>query len=290
MAALVALLAHLFRSTLQRVFPRSRLGFLVHRTVYGLPSPRQPHRTLELEKGRSLVIVGDVHGCFDELEELLDICECDRQDVTTVFVGDLINKGPKSAEVVKRVRDLGAYSVRGNHDEVCLRKWQDYVEGKNPLPEKFQWMHKLSREEIDWLHNLPFTLTIPSLDILVVHAGLIPGDRPLPDQPNDAMLHMRDVSHRGNESGQYVWYKKSTEGSVPWAGEWRGPAHIYFGHDAIRKLQLYPMATGLDTGCVYGGKLTAVFPLEGGRIVQVDAHSVHRPTGINKEREPTTSL
>ena len=69
----VALLVHIFRSSLRRVFPSSRLSFLVDRTPYGLPAPVNPHQTLDLG-AKSLVIVGDVHGCYDELQELLDTC------------------------------------------------------------------------------------------------------------------------------------------------------------------------------------------------------------------------
>ena len=278
MAALIALQVLVVRSALRRVFPRSRHSFLVDRTPYGLPVPPEPHQTLDLGGKKSLVIIGDVHGCYDELEELIGECDCDSPDVATVFVGDLVNKGPKSAEVVKRVREMGAVSVRGNHDEVCLRGWQDYVEGRDALPEKFQWMHRLSREDLQWLYELPFTITIPSADIVVVHAGLLPG-KPLPEQPYDAMLHIRDVSRDAPGSSQWAWHKKGAEGTVPWAGEWVGPNHVYFGHDAIRKLQRCLFATGLDTGCVYGGKLTAVLPLEGGRLVQVEAHTVHQEPG-----------
>ena len=280
MAALIALQALVIRLALRRVFPRSRLSFLVDRTPYGLPAPPEPHQALDLA-GKTLVIIGDVHGCYDELDELLRECGCEREDVATVFVGDLVNKGPKNAEVVKRARELGAHSVRGNHDEVCLRHWQNYVEGRAPLPTEFEWMLDLDSDDLQWLYDLPFSLTLPSANAIVVHAGLLPG-KPLPEQSYDAMLHMRDVSFQ--EGSKWVWHKKGAEGSVPWAGEWAGPEHVYFGHDAIRKLQQYPLATGLDTGCVYGGKLTAVFPQEGGRLVQVDAHTVHKVPGKGRTR------
>lgn len=281
MAALVALVAHLFRSALKYAFPRSRHSFLVDRTPYGLPVPPCVHQTItegELN-GRKLVIIGDVHGCYDELVELLDKCRGREPDVCAVFVGDLINKGPKSAQVVKLVKEMGAYCVRGNHDEVCLRSWQDYMEGREPLSNKFHWMHQLNSDDLHWLFNLPFTLTIPSLKICVVHAGLVP-QVPLSQQSLDCMIHIRDVSYNPLQS-KWTWYKKTREGSTPWASAWEGPDHVYFGHDAIRHLQQYTLATGLDTGCVYGGKLTAVFPLEGQKIVQVDAHSVHRKPGKN---------
>ena len=287
MAALVAVLAHLFRSTLRRVFPGCRHSFLVDRTPYGLPVPVCVHRTLsELEVGgKSLVIIGDVHGCYDELEELVDRCRCKDTNVCTVFVGDLINKGPKSAEVVKLVRSMGAHCVRGNHDEVCLRGWKNYVEGREPLSPEFRWMRQLDRGDLEWLSELPYTLTIPSLNICVVHAGLIPYV-PLSQQPLDCMLHVRNVGY-DTAASRWAWHKKtSAEGTVPWASAWTGPEHVYFGHDAIRKLQQYHLATGLDTGCVYGGKLTAVFPLEEeGRLVQVDAITVHQEPGKNKKQK-----
>jgi diadenosine tetraphosphatase ApaH/serine/threonine PP2A family protein phosphatase len=231
-----------------------------------------------------VVIIGDVHGCFDELVELLEICRGRDPHTCTIFVGDLINKGPKSGEVVKLAREMGAYCVRGNHDEVCLRSWQNYVEGRQPLSKAFQWLQQLSREDLQWLHELPYTLTIPSMKIHVVHAGLVPLI-PLNHQPLDSMLHIRDVSYNALSS-KWVWHKKAAEGSIPWASAWEGPEHVYFGHDAIRRLQQYPLATGLDTGCVYGGKLTAVFPLEGNRVVQVDAHTVHKEPGKKHRDTP----
>ena len=257
----------------------SRHSFLVNRTPYGLPVPTFLHQTITEEElgGRRLMIVGDVHGCYDELSELLDQTNGRDPGMCVVFVGDLVNKGPKSAEVVKLVRSMCAYSVRGNHDEVSLRAWQDFEEGRNTLSQEFQWMQTLSREDLDWLYELPYTISIPSANMVVVHAGLLP-QVPLTEQSFEHLIHLRNVSYDPVLS-TWVGHRKILEGSIPWVSVWKGPQCVYFGHDAIRHLQLLPLAKGLDTGCVYGGKLTAIFPEEGDKIVQVEAHTTHKVPG-----------
>lgn len=74
------------------------------------------------------IIIGDIHGCFDEMKELLDKCGHDERTDTIIFVGDLVNKGPKSAETVKFVRALSekglAYCVVGNHDLAALKVYE----------------------------------------------------------------------------------------------------------------------------------------------------------------------
>lgn len=86
-----------------------------------LPLPAVMHQTLTkpLLKDR-VIIVGDVHGCIDEFKAILHKCSFDSKEDTLILVGDLINKGPKSAEVVKYARELNCFSVRGNHDEHVL--------------------------------------------------------------------------------------------------------------------------------------------------------------------------
>jgi hypothetical protein len=116
---------------------------------------------------------------------------------------------------------------------------------------------------LDWLRALP--LWAPLGDrALIVHAGIAPGKRP-ESSTRDELLTLRDVDGR------------------PWFASWRGPETVIFGHWSRRGLVDEPLAKGLDTGCVYGGRLTALrWP--SGELVSVPARRVwfdpeaHRPT------------
>ena len=281
---MVATLGCVLQSLLRYFYPN---GVLRHTGPYGLPLPAVKHRIITEEelRGRNIVIIGDVHGCCDELNELLDKCNAKESNKCVIYVGDLMNKGPKSAEVVRLVRETGAYCVRGNHDEVSLREWQTSCEMSAPLPEKFTWLSKLSRDDLRWAFELPYIVSIPSKNIIVVHAGLVPGVE-LDKQNLTDLIHMRDVKY-DNELSRWLARKKVGEDSDPWASKWPGPDHVYFGHDAKRFYQSYQFATGLDTGCVYGGKLTAVYPLEGGHLVEVKSHRIHLDKSVSRNQSKT---
>jgi len=270
MASLLPAALQLFAS-LKRFFPGSRS---VARSPYGVLLPREHHKVLTEDDigGRRLIIIGDVHGCCDELIELLDQenVSVSDNDTCVIFVGDLINKGPKNAQVVKLARQLLSYSVRGNHDEVCLREWEMAQQNGGQLSDKFSWMNQLSTEDINWLYCMPYTISVPSRNFIVVHAGLVPG-RDIQDQGLEEMITMRNVIEK---DGIYTATKSNNDG-VCWASKWEGPIHVYFGHDARRLLQTHPFATGLDTGCVYGGHLTAIYPLSG-KLVSVKCHDIYK--------------
>lgn len=113
--------------------------------VWPTPIPSNPHLVLDADavKGRILV-VGDVHGCLEELKELLSLCKYDEMQCTLIFVGDLVNKAPYSAEVVQFVRSLrNAYCVRGNHDDTAL----SHILGTNkkPTDESYSYIQKFSK-------------------------------------------------------------------------------------------------------------------------------------------------
>jgi hypothetical protein len=218
------------------------------------------------------LIVGDVHGCLAELERLFDQLALGLGD-RVVMVGDLVGKGPEQAGVVKLLRELGAESVLGNHDAFLLRYQGARVAGE-PLPEVPEATRKLARklgdEDWAWLEALPYTISLPEQGALVVHAGLVPGV-PIDRQRPDDMLTMRSLRKDGTAS------KRLDEGE-PWARRWPGPTHVYFGHDAVTGLQQHPHATGLDTGCVYGGRLTACV-LPGGELASVKARRAYAEPG-----------
>jgi hypothetical protein len=120
-----------------------------------------------------------------------------------------------------------------------------------------------------YLAALPFTITLPHLKTVVVHAGFVEGTAITEQNPLD-MVSIRNVMERKN--GGFKASAKTRRGKA-WAEVWEGPEHVFFGHDAARRLQLKPFATGLDTGCVYGGFLSAAIlePTGEVQLVQVAA-------------------
>jgi hypothetical protein len=93
---------------------------------YKLPYPRTPHLVFgdDVIRGRRIVIIGDVHGCLEELDELLEDAKsrCGGQQILPVFVGDLLTKGPHPLETMTRLHDVEHFAVRGNHDEAVLKQ------------------------------------------------------------------------------------------------------------------------------------------------------------------------
>lgn len=245
-----------------------------------LPYPQIIHKCLDhtfLQRYEEVFVIGDIHGCYDELILLLEKADAMKDSTLKIFVGDLVNKGPKNAEVLNLLRQSSSMiAVRGNHDEVVLKEYLNSKSEDYKLKERNLWIKDLSAENINYLLELPYTISLPSLDTIIVHAGLIPG-LPLENNSPYDMVQMRNIVET-----DYFWEgglrgtKLVSEGK-PWASLWCGPQHVYFGHDAKRMLQSYKLATGLDTGCVYGNWLTGLF-ISGdrkGSFVKVKALEVY---------------
>ncbi|MEZ4340144.1 MAG: metallophosphoesterase [Sandaracinaceae bacterium] len=223
--------------------------------------------------GRTL-IVGDVHGCLAELHALLEELRFDPAADRLVSVGDLVGKGPDGAGVVRFFREGGHEAVLGNHDDKLLA-WREGRSKKRLKARHAADAAALSKADWAWLAALPLFLEIPEHEVLVVHAGLVPGV-PVEAQRREDLLNMRSLRPDGTGSSEL--------GAGPlWASRYTGPPRVVFGHDAITGLQRWPWAIGLDTGCCYGGHLS-ILVLPGRRVAQQRAFATHTPTATGPLR------
>ena len=198
------------------------------------------------------IIVGDVHGCRAELEALLSRVGLKSGD-RLIFVGDLLARGPDSLGVLDIARQTGAIVVRGNHEQKLL-DWRDARANRVPLGLTHAKL-ALSLRPVDWkiLATSKLFVDLPEHGVRIVHAGLVPGVA-IEAQAALTLLHIRTVRVEAHQVGG----KPSVARTVLWGATYTGPPHVVFGHNAAPGLQLHTWATGLDTGCVYGGSLTAL--------------------------------
>ena len=181
------------------------------------------------------IIVGDVHGCRVELEALLDRVAFASGD-RLVFVGDLVARGPDSLGVLDVVRRTGAVVVRGNHEQKIL----DARAGSCALSKIHRDVAHALRP-VDWslLEASRLWVDLPEHDVRVIHAGVDPRVA-FAEQSPRSLLAIRTVD------------------DALWGERYDGPPHVVFGHNAPVGIQIHRWATGLDSGCVYGGALTAM--------------------------------
>lgn len=265
-----------------------------------IPRPSVMHAVLQLpqdapeDKSRKgILVIGDIHGCYDELIALVAKAKQENDGMDFLFVccvGDLVNKGKHSARVVRHVCNTDRWlAVRGNHDDGALAA--ALGDESRRRKKKYLWVDELSDKDVMWLANLPYSLRIPAsllgeeTDTVIVHAGLVPG-KELEYQSRETMVTIREVQKMGPGDSYKITHskrnnKKSQVDNVhPWGSVWNGPFRVIFGHDARRGLQLHEWTTGLDTGACYGKKLTGIIlGLPVRKLVQVDALEVHSPPG-----------
>ena len=211
------------------------------------------------------IVVGDIHGCAEELQLLLRKCGYAKGD-RLVLAGDLVAKGPDSQAVVQFARENGALAVLGNHDAFAIAHQHEPDKHAGPYNRR-AYLRSLRAEDWAYLGALPLFLRLGSAraggpDFVVVHAGRVPSV-PIDKQKREYLLSLRSIPASGEPTSRLLLHS-------PWAAQWQGPEHVVFGHDAVRGLQQYPLATGLDTGCVYGRQLTALI-LPEGKLVHLDA-------------------
>lgn len=209
------------------------------------------------EKKSKFNIIGDVHGCFDELQELLVKLDFHRGgDRQLVFVGDLVDRGPKSKEVLEFVMDLvstgDALCVMGNHDNKLMR-WAkgNKVLLNHGLEDTVLELADMDKDKIiNFISSLPYYLLLDSDKLAVVHASWHENIF------NLKKSHLRSACLYGPTTGED---HSGLPIRIDWASKrkWKTPLVVY-GHQAYDKVRVINNTIGIDTGAGHGGKLSAL--------------------------------
>jgi len=226
---------------------------------------------------KRIIIIGDLHGCLEEVQLLLDKIAYNTEHDRLIFVGDLVDRGPASAECVKFLREVGAETIRGNHDDKYIRfnkhtqkEKQSFNTGKkykNPMvfnEKQMEIFHKLSEEDFIWLENAPNFIFLSESNLLAVHAGINPQFNPL-EQSERTYRHCRYVD---NTTKTMVSldnnYQKPVNSSF-WSLFYSGSVDIVYGHHVVSLKEpridynnFSARTIGIDTGCCFNGYLTAL--------------------------------
>ena len=236
------------------------------------------------------IFIGDIQGCRDELERLLERVRFDPASDELHPVGDLVNRGPDSLGVLRLLASLNAGGVLGNHDVHALRRYDGTRQAgkRDTLDELFAATD--AEDLLAWLARRPFVRVWD--DLVSVHAALHPAwddprdaleglDPLVPDPASDFATRVRYCSADG-ERPAADWPAPGPP-FVPWYEHWLAredePRTVVFGHWARRGLNVQPGLRGLDTGCVWGQRLTA-WIAEEDRLEHVDAARVYSPTSL----------
>ena len=203
--------------------------------------------------GRSLILaIGDVHGCVDELRELLAKLPCS-PETTIVFLGDYVDRGPASREVIETILELGqrcnVVALKGNHEEMFL----DYLEAP-ASPGAASFIYNGGSATLASYANAHGEVTLPAAhlgflrslpvmhqteDHVFVHAGL-------PQLPLDQLDLERDAATMLWTRGQFL-KTRFDWGKV-----------VVHGHTPVPRVTQWPNRINIDTGCVFRGRLTAL--------------------------------
>lgn len=198
------------------------------------------------------LIIGDIHGCYRELSDLVE--KFGPTDIDQIYsVGDVINRGPDSANCIKLLKDLKAKVIMGNHEHWYLNSFPFTINTKqNKIFKTLE-----IEDHMRWMYDLPYY--IETEKFIIVHAGFDPRI-PLYENDDDTLVSVRMLK----------------DINKPWFELYEGKKHIYFGHWGKLGLYYGKNVTGLDTGCVYGKMLSGLI-VEENKLLQVKAKKVYCP-------------
>lgn len=201
------------------------------------------------------IVIGDVHGCYNELKELITTLEVEQEykkgTDKLVFLGDYIDRGENSRKVIEFIRNLqeendNVIALMGNHEDMLL----NYLDGKDDswtwnghkkTMDSYKGFQKQFDNDVEWMRNLP--VYHEDDNFVYVHAG-VDASEVMEEQDTFTLLWVREPFIYDSKE----YYKKVVFGHTPTAnlsGDWK-PVRTWANN------------IGIDTGCVYGGALTAL--------------------------------
>ncbi|ALC80756.1 MULTISPECIES: bis(5'-nucleosyl)-tetraphosphatase PrpE [Bacillus] len=217
-------------------------------------------------------VIGDVHGCYDELIELLGNLGYEQpasgapyhpENRKPVFLGDLTDRGPHSLKVIewvaKAVKEDRAYYVPGNHCDKLYRYFHgNPVKIKHGLETTVAELEKSSEKKQDQIkqafislyESAPLYLELDEGKLIVAHAGI-----------KEKLIGQ----NKSKKLKGFVLYGDVTGETLPdgrpvrkdWAKQYQGKPWIVYGHTPVKEPRIFGRTINIDTGCVFGNKLTA---------------------------------
>jgi protein phosphatase len=253
----------------------------------GLEIERQPMWTDRRSEYGPFDIIGDVHGCFDELQELMTTLGYSvekngdgyrvgvPESRKAIFLGDLVDRGPKIPDMLRLVMGMvqagTALCVPGNHDMKLLQKLRGKdVKMAHGLADSVAQLEVESPEfkskVAEFLDSLISHYVLDDGKLVVAHAGMKEEMQGRGSGAIRSFALFGETTGETDEFGLPVRYN--------WAADYRGKASVVYGHTPVAEPQWLNRTINIDTGCVFGGKLTALrYPEK--EIVSVPAHRVY---------------
>jgi predicted phosphodiesterase len=211
---------------------------------------------------RRTIVIGDVHGCAKEFEALLRSLKLRSKD--RVFqVGDLINRGPDSHRTIEIAKAYGVRCILGNH-EVRLLKAREKNSSEGLKSYDYDTLNQLTKADWKFLKKMPPYIYKSKRKTVIVHAGFLPKPAWY-KQDIDTITQIKLIDASGNPVSQ-----NGASDAIPWADRWKGAPFVVYGHNPRPEVYKKPGSIGIDTGCIYGGHLTA-YILENKSIIQIPA-------------------
>jgi bis(5'-nucleosyl)-tetraphosphatase (symmetrical) len=205
-----------------------------------------------------LIVYGDIHGCYKEFLHLRSLISIQKYDVE-ICAGDTITRGKDSVKTLRYIQKNNIKSVVGNHENKIIRYLKHEKSGvKNPIEldqDEKKIVRELSVADVDFMNSMPLFLRFGRITVL--HAG-VQNHFNLDSLSKEEMSKVLRLRYITND-GKFIPFGEEDSNSIFWSEVYNGKqGFIVYGHQTFEEVKSDKHSLGIDTGCVYGNKLSAV--------------------------------